>query len=296
MRTYSFWFLLVLLAISLPACAVAERTPTESVTQPSSVVTDPPPVTEPVTQPPSTQPLPSETQPPLTGWQEIDGKRYFYTGEGVPHIGWLALDGDHYYFLPDGTMAVGSVEIEGRNYYFASSGKYVLLVNRWNPVPEEYAPELVKVRGFRVDRSCAQALEQMLSDCEAAGYSVHINSGYRDVEKQQSIWDRRYQNYISQGHTAAEAERLVGESVAVPGTSEHHLGLAVDLDGKLGVLQWLADHCRNYGFVVRYPEGKTQYTGIISEPWHFRYVGRELAAELFQSGLCMEEYFASLSE
>ena len=94
--------------------------------------------------------------------------------------------------------------------------------------------------------------------------------------------------------------------MAIPGTSEHQLGLALDIvdtrswtlsgsQANFKGLQWLMAHCWEYGFVLRYPEGKTDVTGIIYEPWHYRYVGKEVAAELQESGLTLEEYMSSLS-
>ena len=89
--------------------------------------------------------------------------------------------------------------------------------------------------------------------------------------------------------------------VAVPGTSEHHLGLALDIvdagypflteeQEETPVQKWLIENSWKYGFILRYPSGKSDITGIIYEPWHYRYVGREVAAEVYASGLCFEEY------
>jgi hypothetical protein len=104
-----------------------------------------------------------------------------------------------------------------------------------------------------------------------------------------------------------EAERLAAQVVAVPGTSEHHSGLAVDIiDTRLWALeeeqadlpaqQWLMEHCWEYGFILRYPKDKIDVTGIIYEPWHYRYVGLELAKELHDLGLTLEEYMTMLTE
>ena len=213
-----------------------------------------------------------------------------------PLTGWLEDGQDRYYLLQDGTMAVGRVQINGVNHYFTSQGKHVVLVNRWNPVPEDYELDLVKVEGKKVQRICAEPLKLMLSDCKDAGFTYRINSAYRSLDSQQNIWDRRYNTYIDAGYSPDEANRLVGQSVAVPGTSEHHLGLAVDIDGQKGVLEWLSTHCWEYGFIVRYPEGKTDLIGIIHEPWHFRYVGDELAQELYELDLCLEEYMQMLTQ
>ena len=101
---------------------------------------------------------------------------------------------------------------------------------------------------------------------------------------------------MASGMTYEEAYGVTVQRLALVGASEHHLGLAVDLDGSSAMEAWMAEHCWDYGFIVRYPDGKTDVTGIIYEPWHFRYVGLELAQELKELGLCMEEYMAMLTE
>ena len=89
---------------------------------------------------------------------------------------------------------------------------------------------------------------------------------------------------------AARAKAL--QSVAIPGTSEHHLGLAVDIVGT-AAQAWLAEHCWEYGFILRYTGDKAHITGIIDEPWHFRYVGTEVSLDMQYSGLCLEEYLGA---
>lgn len=99
----------------------------------------------------------------------------------------------------------------------------------------------------------------------------------------------------------AKAPEEAGKVVAVPGTSEHQLGLAVDIvdtnyqildeaQENTAVQKWLMEHSWEYGFILRYPSDKGHITGIIYEPWHYRYVGREAAREMYEQGLCMEEY------
>ena len=85
-----------------------------------------------------------------------------------------------------------------------------------------------------------------------------------------------------------EAREKALETVAVPGTSEHQMGLAVDISGE-AAHAWLAEHCWEYGFILRYTEEKAEITGIADEPWHFRYVGREISMDMKDSGLCLEE-------
>mgnify|MGYP003302054475 CR=1 FL=1 len=251
----------------------------------------------------------------VTGWQEIDGKRYYFADDGVLQTGWLKQetgvyylgnDGamvtgwlqqeqDQYYFGKTGEMAVGQVEIDGVSNFFTSQGKHVLLVNFENEVPNDYQPNLVKFGDYKIDASCADALGQLFDACKDAGYKCKINSAYRSKQQQQKLWDKYYQKYRDAGYSKKAATEKVGKSVAKPGSSEHHLGLAVDVGGNEKMQKWMKNHAWEYGFIVRYPEGKTNYTGIIYEPWHIRYVGKELAKELYELDLCMEEYMEKLT-
>lgn len=228
-----------------------------------------------------------------TGWIDMDGQRYYCGQDGVMHTGWLEDGAYRYYFRDSGEMATGPEVVLGERYYFAPGGEQVVLVNRWNPVPDDYAHDLVHVRGLRVDASCSEALEALLTACETAGYACELNSAYRSISFQQRLWDNRYYHYITNGYREETAFELTAQVVAVPGTSEHHLGLAVDIVGSDDMYQWLADHSWEYGFILRYPADKTEATGIIYEPWHFRYVGKKLAEQIFESGLCLEEFLGA---
>lgn len=251
-----------------------------------------------------------------TGWQEIDGAHYYFDDAGVlqtgwldwqqkryyldsnvsPVTGWQEIDETLYYFHEDATMAVGKVVLEDITHFFSSTGAYTLLTNRDHPIPEGYTPNLVDIHGYLIDESCRDALAQMLADCNEAGYYCVINNTYRTQELQQYLWNRRVRAYMSEGYDYYRAVQLAGRSVAVPGTSEHQLGLAVDIIGSNDMYRWLEAHCTEYGFILRYPDGKTEYTGIKYEPWHFRYLGKQLAEEITSLGLCMEEYMDMLTE
>ena len=204
-------------------------------------------------------------------------------------------------------MARGTVNIDGTDYHFTSSGQPVILVNPWNFMPSDYKVEVKYLDDWhRVDASCYDALVQMLADCRKAGFNAQVRSSYRTQGDQEYLYANKVQYYLDRGYGEAEAKRLAGTVVAIPGTSEHQLGLAVDLvdnnnwnldesQEKMPAQQWLMQNSWRYGFILRYPSEKSEYTGIIYEPWHYRYVGTELAKELFDSGLCLEEYLAALS-
>ncbi len=232
---------------------------------------------------------------PVTGAFALDGENYLYNDDGSAYTGFLESEGETYYYLPNGMMAKGEVELEDGPWYFDAAGKQLILVNFRSPMRDEYIPSLAEFRNGTFETNTARALERMLLDGEALGHPFRINASYRTVEKQQNIWNKYYRQYIDQGMTPEEANAQVALSVAVPGYSEHHTGLAADVDSTWAGLDWLAENCWRYGFVIRYPEGKTEYTGIIYEPWHLRYVGVELAKKLYDSGLCMEEYMQMLT-
>ena len=230
------------------------------------------------------------------GWLKEGEHTYYFKENGQMHIGWLELETDRYYFLEDGTMAVGRVQVEGKNCYFTSTGKYFVLVNPWNTVPDDYELELVWFDGFEVDASCYDALVKMRDGCLAAGRPFTLTSAYRGVSYQTILFQNKVDRLMAGGYTREAAERETGLSIAIPGTSEHHLGLAVDIKSGQNTYDWLASHSWEYGFIMRYPIGATELTGIYYEPWHFRYVGQELAKELFELGICVEEYFDMLTE
>ena len=178
----------------------------------------------------------------------------------------------------------------------------LVLVNPWNSIDENYTPQLVTVEdGFQLDRRCAAALRRMLFDCREAGHFPVICSAYRTREYQQDLFDKKLERVLATGVSAEEAPEIAARSVAVPGTSEHQLGLAVDLidyfytnldegQERTGTQKWLMENCVNYGFILRYPNGTTDITGIIYEPWHYRYVGKIAAREINELGVTLEEY------
>lgn len=109
------------------------------------------------------------------------------------------------------------------------------------------------------------------------------------------LWDNRCNSYIAQGYSPEVAADLSAQTVLPPGSSEHHTGLAVDITGTEEMYRWLEQNAPEYGFILRYPEDKQQWTGVSYEPWHFRYVGKTLALELQSLNLTPEEYLHQLA-
>lgn len=241
----------------------------------------------------------------ITGLLNISGEGYFFGENGQRRSGWVELEDKTYYFDSEGVMAVGALEIDGQIHHFSPHGVKILLVNPWNTVPADYTPELVNVTDRdRMTAESADALKRMLADCEAAGHKTMIVSAYRTQEEQEFLFDRKVKAYLELDWPRDKAEAEAAKSVAVPGTSEHQLGLAVDIiDINYGYLdehqagmpaqKWLMEHCHEYGFILRYPVGSKEITGIIYEPWHYRYVGQEIAQELTNLGITLEEYLGA---
>lgn len=235
-----------------------------------------------------------------TGWITVGGSRYYLDGDGVMQTGWLEQDGHRYYLTESGAMAVGRVTIQGVDHFFTSQGQPFVVVDRERPVPEDYAPELVEYGTFRIDKVCLEPLQQLLADCTAAGHEYLINYAYRTPEEQKEVWDILFEEMKEEEReeplTDEEIAELVDALVAEPNHSEHQLGLALDIQGEDEFYFWLRDNAWKYGFILRYPEDKVDITGYAYEPWHIRYVGQELAEELYQSGLCLEEYIEKLTK
>ena len=188
----------------------------------------------------------------------------------------------------------------------AKSACLLTLVNPWNPLPEDYEPELELVaeldnREYELDTRCAKAYAAMMEDCAMAGGKPYICSAYRSGQMQQELYRDKIRRLVEGGVSWGEAPALAAQSVAVPGTSEHQLGLAVDLidedypyldeqQEETFTQRWLMKNCWRYGFILRYPNGTTEITGIIFEPWHYRYVGLYCADEIHRTGMTLEEY------
>ena len=245
---------------------------------------------------------------PVTGEQEIDGKTYYFDRDGTFYTGWITIDQQRYYCLDNGSFATGETVIDGKTFYFSPHGVHIILVNPWTYVPEDYQADLLPLdSGYLVEVSCYQDLQQMLADCEAAGFHPSVCSAYRTQADQEYLFERKVKYYLKLDHEQEEAEELAATVVARPGTSEHQLGLAVDIieddfpyltdeQADTETQKWLMEHCWEYGFILRYPKEATDITGIIWEPWHYRYVGREIAEEIHRLGITLEEYLGFTHE
>ena len=173
-----------------------------------------------------------------------------------------------------------------------NSWEYIL-ANPWNSI-EDYYPDVVQIEDIEVDYRIYDAMEAFVSDCRAAGNTVYLSSGYRSYDLQKYLFEKKCEEYD---------EETAATIVARPGTSEHQTGLAADITEEYyeyknasleetAMYQWMEAHCQDYGFIVRFPNGKEDITGIIYEPWHFRYVGVEAATYIMEHNLTLEEFVA----
>ena len=159
--------------------------------------------------------------------------------------------------------------------------------------------------GQLIDSRIAENYKAMRDAAKAEGINLYLRSGFRKISLQQIYYDSNVNKYMNEGHSKEEAIRLTLRYFTAPGHSEHHSGLACDiitveyhkniytLDDRFGetdAFDWLMDHCAEYGFILRYPEGKTDITKISYEPWHYRYVGKEHAQYIMENDLTFEEY------
>ena len=244
---------------------------------------------------------------PLFGRQEIDGKQYYFDESGAALTGWHSIDDFTYYFYSDGAPAQGHLTIDGKAYHFASNGQLIHLVNPWNYLPEDYTVELTPItETHQIATVAYEDYLDMITACEAAGFEPAVCSSYRTQEYQENLYANRIKRYMQAGYSEEKATELAGRSVAVPGTSEHQLGLALDLvdnknwrldesQAKTPTQQWLLENSWRYGWILRYPNEKSEITGIIYEPWHYRYVGKTIAKEIYELDVCLEEYLDMLT-
>ncbi len=192
-----------------------------------------------------------------------------------------------------------------------------ILVNKDNPIEADYQPQdlvvlrnvlpssLVYVKGSEIEgnREAADALQTMFEAAKDDGITGwQISAGYRSYAYQQQLFDKQVEAYIKDGKTRADAISATRLTVADPGTSEHHTGLAFDITvaGTIfkGTKQqiWLHDNCWDYGFIIRYPEGKQDITGYVAECWHIRYVGVQHSKAMRDHDWCLEEYIQAMTD
>lgn len=208
--------------------------------------------------------------------------------------------------LPPQTPDTGAAEGSSRSDW------NLILVNPDTYIPDGYG-ESVKLAVaqtnytgvYQVDERIVEDLQAMIEAAEADGIDLVLRSAFRTNERQRQLYNNRVSILEGQGYSHEEALKVAATINALPGTSEHETGLAVDiltsdytsLDSDFDTteaFEWLTEHCAEYGFIMRYPEDKTDITGIIYEPWHYRYVGKKDAQRIQELGITFEEYYQML--
>ena len=186
----------------------------------------------------------------------------------------------------------------------------MVLVNHTSKMPDDYTFDTKECGSATAVNKTLQtvacdAFLEMQKAAAADGVTVWMQSVYRSVKYQTSLYERKTKYYLDKGYDNATAKEKAAAVVNPPGYSEHNCGLAADLNSpehtgldegfeKTAAFRWLCEHAGDYGFILRYPKDAEDKTEIIYEPWHWRYVGVENAAKINASGLCFEEYIETL--
>lgn len=181
------------------------------------------------------------------------------------------------------------------------------LINADYPLDSDFTVGLEEVQGgFMMDERCAGYAKQMIADAAADGVELTVVSAYRNVKKQQENLESYTERLVSMGYSRSDAKKLAEKEIALPYTSEHNAGLALDIltpdwwqthddvtadFENTEQFRWLAENAHKYGFILRYPKEYESVTGIVYEPWHYRFVGVYYAGRIKESGLPFEYFY-----
>ena len=247
-----------------------------------------------------TIPLNEEVTEEISKFVEVttDDSEVTYTADEIE-----PLDSSDMFSLDDFFMdtALSYDSDDSLDNGFSKDDWSLILVNKTHPIPDDYEVKLTAIKGTsKCDERAVEPLRSMLNAAYADGISLYVASPYRDQARQEMLFLRRINQYMDNGKSYLEAFKTASKDVIIPGCSEHQLGLAFDivcsyhstLDWEFGDTEagkWLNEHCAEYGFILRYPKGKESITGIVYEPWHFRYVGKEAARYIMDKGITLEE-------
>lgn len=185
----------------------------------------------------------------------------------------------------------------------------LIIVNQQHPIQKELKFERFLIGKETINTSIINSLSRLFSEAEKNGFRFTLVSGYRSIAYQKNLFDQSVQRHRDAGYSLEQAQNMTLSYSQMPGSSEHHTGLAVDIIDtaflndrqdlydvdQLISQQWLINHAVDYGFILRYPKTKVNWTGINYEPWHFRFVGQENAMYMTKNGLSLEEYIEDLT-
>ena len=197
-------------------------------------------------------------------------------------------------------------EQDGEVFSFSSDDWRLILVNKQHPIPEDYDFTLATIKGSQqCDERIIDDLLAMMQAAKEAGFNLLIKSPYRSDARQEWLFARKIRLYMGKGMSYMDAFKLSSQVVMVPDSSDHQIGLSLDIVcdtygtltqgfGETGAGIWLEEHCAEFGFIVRYPKGKEYITSVEYEPWHFRYVGVEAARVIMERELTLEEFLEEI--
>ena len=264
-------------------------------------------------------------------YYEEDGKLYLLEGES-PDASYYVLDQttlknvsqngtavsfDAVLRRPDfnqqkSTFAASWFGLTGKQKRNAQTGRIIVnlneadwnltLVNKTRELPQGFVPQTSEIlhTGYVLDARVTPHYEEMYRAAAQDGCYLTPYSTYRSYDHQNYLFQNKYKELRSSGYSAERAQEYTAAQILYPGTSEHQLGLAADIRGtgqwfaQTKEYAWLLEHAHEYGFILRYTAEKQPITGIVPEPWHWRYVGVENAEKIKNSGLCLEEYLDSI--
>lgn len=173
------------------------------------------------------------------------------------------------------------------------------IINTKYPLPDSYVPTLsnaINGSNIQLDSRVSEHYAEMYAAAKLSGCVLTPYSGYHTYALQENTFNRKVNFYVNKGMSAEEANQKASTQVLPAGCSEHNAGLAMDIVSASSDFintkeyKWLCENAHNYGFILRYPEGKTAITGMNFEPWHWRYVGTQAAKEMKEKNQCLEEY------
>ena len=182
----------------------------------------------------------------------------------------IGLDNDFYTNMEDTDMSDG----------------YLIICNKYHKLKDDYVPDLVSLNGYgggQMERLAAGYFKEMSNAAKKDGISIYNVSGYRSFNTQKNLYN---------GYVSRDGKAKADTYSARAGTSEHQTGLATDINN-VSSSRWLINNSYKYGFILRYPKGKEYITGYMYEPWHYRYVGVDIAKIIYEKDITYEEYYAT---
>lgn len=241
--------------------------------------------------------------------REMDPETQAFMEDGE-YYGEEHIEGFDSYTLDDILESQGGYRAESggmdeleEDYVFDPSDWRLVLINKQHPIPEGYEFKLGTIKdSMQCDERIIDDLLLMMHGAKKDGVNLVIKSPYRTLDRQEFLFNKKIKNYMGQGLSYMDAYKIASQAVTVPGSSEHQVGLSLDITsdtytlldqgfGETEAGKWLAEHSCEYGFTLRYPLGKEYITSIEYEPWHFRYVGREAATIMKEEDICLEEFW-----